>query len=112
MLGNRVGTIHPNSINQKCIVAQRYLKFRVENLYLVGFFMDRADGNDIWIQFNFERLADFCYKCGMLNHVTGKCKFGEPAIITSPNGISAKVFGPWLKLQEAFCLLIYQMRRR
>lgn len=52
MLGNMVGTIHVNSINRKCIVAQRFLRLRVEikvgDLLPAEFFMDRADDNDIW----------------------------------------------------------------
>lgn len=47
-----------------------------------------------WIQFKYERLSDFCYKCKALDHVTGRCPFQNPATVTSINGIVSKLYGP------------------
>lgn len=108
MLGSKIGIIHKESVNRRSVIAQRYLRFRVdiqvENPLPTGFFLEREDG-DIWIQFKLERLLDFCYKCGVLQHVTGRCKFRDPVMVTTPNGISARLYGPWLKTENNESLL-------
>lgn len=35
----------------------------------------------------------------MLDHVTGKCFFKEPATLTTINGVSTQLFGAWLKAE-------------
>lgn len=42
-------------------------------------------------------MSDFCYKCGVASHVTGRCTLGDPATITSANGITTKLYGPWTR---------------
>lgn len=68
-------------------------------------FSKRDGGEDLWIQFNYERLSNICYKCGSINHITEKCNFESPAFITTSVGISAKVYGPWLKAENSGGLL-------
>lgn len=108
MLGSKIGIIHNESINMRSVIVQRYLRFRVdiqvENPLSAGFFLEREDG-DIWIQFKFERLLDYYYKCGVLQHVTGRCKFRDLVMVATPNGISAKLYGPWLKAKNNESLL-------
>lgn len=65
-----------------------------------GFFMETNDGNDLWIQFKLERLLDFCYTCGMLDNVTGRCNSREPMIATTLNGLSAKLLGSWMRAEN------------
>lgn len=36
----------------------------------------------------------------MLDHVTRWCQFKEPAKVTNANGISTKLYGPWLKAKS------------
>lgn len=72
----------------------------INNPLLVGYFMMRNDGNDTWIQFKLKRLADFCYMCGLISHVTGCCSNKDPTVVTTPNGISAKLFGLWLRVES------------
>lgn len=57
------------------------------------------------MQFKFERLPNFCFRCGLLDHVTGRCKFGVPATLTSHYGVSARIYGPWLKAEVASSLI-------
>lgn len=101
--------VYEETINRRCIVANRYLRFKVEisikSPLPAGFFQKRFGGGETWIQFKYERLADFCFKCGMLEHVTGKCSFTVPATITSGNGIATNLFGMWLKAENAGSLL-------
>lgn len=66
-----------------------------------GFFQRRVEDEDYWIQFKYEQLSDFCYKCGVISHVTSRCSFEDPATITTANGISTKLFGPWLRSEHS-----------
>ena len=70
-----------------------------------GFFQKRGKGEEFWVQFKLERLSDFCYKCGLLSHVTGQCTFVAPARITSSSGIVAKLFGPWIQAESEGSIL-------
>lgn len=104
MVGSIIGTIHPGSITKSCVMAQRFLRFKVDidlsNPLLARFFHEKEDGKEIWIQFKFERMGDFCYRCGLICHVSGKCLFETPATISTSDGITAKLYGPWLKAEN------------
>lgn len=62
-----------------------------------GFFFQKGNGEELWVHFKYEKLADVCFICGMLSYVTSRCTFKEPAKITSKEGISASLYGHWLK---------------
>lgn len=112
-IGNKICEVHHNTINRRCIVVQRYLRFRVDILIKspipAWYFMMRNNGNDLWIQFKFERLLDFCYRCGLLTHVIGRCNNKVPTLVTTPNGISAKLFGPWIRAENGGTLEFINM---
>lgn len=76
---------------------------------LTCYFQKRDDGKDSWIQFKFERLLDFCYKCGALDHVTGRCNFNTPATVTSVNGVVANMFRPWLRAEHQGSLSFFNL---
>lgn len=99
-LGNLIGELDEASLSKKVVISERFLRFRVEVLVEqplpAGFFMDLGEGEETWIQFKYECLADFCYRCGMLNHVTGKC---HSRIFTSVKSNDGLVYGPWLKAE-------------
>lgn len=96
-IGERMGGVHRGTINKRSVMHNSYLRFRIDidvrKSLPVSFFQERKDGYELWIQFKFERLPDFCFKCGMIDHVTGKCHFKEPTYITTINGVSAQLFG-------------------
>ncbi|PWA95005.1 hypothetical protein CTI12_AA054370 [Artemisia annua] len=54
-----------------------FLRFRVEvNItkpIVPGFFIPRSDGKESWITLKYERLSDFCYRCGCLGHCRESC---------------------------------------
>lgn len=104
-IGSRVSTLHQETVNRKSVVAHRFLRVRmdisVKNSIPADYFYERADGDELWVQFKYERLPDFCFHCGFLDHVTGKCSFSNLATITSAHGVTAKVYGPWLKAEVA-----------
>ena len=108
-IGNLVGVVEEISINNKTVVAQHFLRVRIDipvaNPIPAGFFQNRGNGKEVWIQFKIERLPDFCYTCGLLNHVTGRCTFSTPAMITTGAGLQAKLYGPWLRAENAGTIL-------
>lgn len=104
-IGSRVGLLHRETVNIRCVVAHRYLWVRVDlslkNSIPAGYFYERADNDELWVQFKYKRLLDFCFRCGFLDHVTGRCRFETPATITSAHGIIVRAYGPWLKAEVA-----------
>lgn len=69
------------------------------------FLPKKENKEKVWIQFKLERLSDFCYKCGALDHVTKSCRFADLATIISGNRIMEKVYGPWLRAKHGGNLL-------
>ncbi|XP_060667419.1 uncharacterized protein LOC132799480 [Ziziphus jujuba] len=99
-----LGSVHSNSISKGCVVGQHFLRFKIDlstlNPLPPGFFQDRDDGTQKWIQFKYEKLSDYCYKCGRLDHVTRACRFENPATITTKDGNTVKVYGPWFRAEH------------
>lgn len=87
----------------------RYLRIRVDitvnEPIPASFFQNRNEGDSSWVQFKYEHLSDFYYKCEALNHVMGRCNFEESAMITSVNRIVAKLYGLWLSVEHQGNLL-------
>ncbi|KAK9275171.1 hypothetical protein L1049_022432 [Liquidambar formosana] len=89
---------------------RKFVRFKVEfNVWdplKTGFVLKRIARPDVWIQFKYERLSDFCYRCGRLSHVSKAC------ILVSPVGCELDgsvcqgplAFGPWLRAEYSDCL--------
>lgn len=92
MVGKTIGIVHEETINRRCVVAQRYLRFKVDidstEPLPAGFFQGTSEGDDIWIQFKYERLSDYYFNCGQIDHITGRCTFREAAKVTTATGVS------------------------
>lgn len=56
-------------------------------------------------QFKYETLVDFYYKCGLINHVTGRCTYSESTLVTTRNGITTSLYRPWFHLKDKGSLL-------
>lgn len=69
-IGNQIGTLHQESINKKCMVGHIYIRIRVdieaEAPIPAGFFQNKPNREEFWIQFKYERLLDFFYKCSAI----------------------------------------------
>ncbi|KAJ4841100.1 hypothetical protein Tsubulata_037185 [Turnera subulata] len=53
-------------------------------------------GNTVWISFKYEKLADFCYRCGRLDHKLQSCK----EKIRKDEALERKAtnsFGAWMR---------------
>ncbi|PQM34165.1 hypothetical protein Pyn_37935 [Prunus yedoensis var. nudiflora] len=55
-----------------------------------GFWLKRRDGIESWVEFQFERLSDFCFQCGRLGHALKSCTFSPP-----PEGNAG--YGKWTR---------------
>ena len=51
-------------------------------------------GEQRWISFKYERLPNFCYRCGMLSHGLRDCPEGKVEALPE---ISALQYGAWLR---------------
>ncbi|KAL3517694.1 hypothetical protein ACH5RR_020283 [Cinchona calisaya] len=75
------------------VLCRKFLRIRVvldvRKPLLCGFWVSRTELSDIWIEFKYEKLGVFCYKCGRIGNNYRACKF--------PAG-KAK-FGPWLQAE-------------
>ena len=48
-----------------------------------------------WVQLKYERLPNFCYRCGFLNHILKDCS--EPGEQTAVGGDEELLYGAWLR---------------
>lgn len=82
----------------RCVVGDKYLSFKVEirvDAPLPAcYFLKRVIEEETWIQFKFERLSDFCYRCRRLMHITGKCIEEGITTVTTGTRIITKLYGP------------------
>ena len=57
--------------------------------------LEPQDGEPFWIYFQYEKLPNFCYACGKLDHVIRECEDGDGV---SPNTPVAELpFEAWLR---------------
>ncbi|KAF3950817.1 hypothetical protein CMV_023477 [Castanea mollissima] len=74
------------------------VEVKVDDPLQSGFYLDTSPQPDLWVQFKYERVAEFCYKCGRLGHLKARC--------LEVNHIDVQVsskepygFGHWMKVE-------------
>ncbi|XP_030970768.1 uncharacterized protein LOC115991172 [Quercus lobata] len=72
---------------------------KVEDPLLSGFFLDRNTQPNLWIRFKYERIVEFCFKCGRLGHLKARCLWADAEV--KSNSKDPFGFGPWLKAEAA-----------
>lgn len=74
--------------------ARGFLRVRVmintSNPILAGCWLARQGDWDSWVEFCYERLQNFCYKCERIGHVSSECS------IQSNNNSYAE-YGEWTR---------------
>lgn len=106
MIGNLFNKmLQFESYTRTNILGTKYLRMQVEveinKPIPVGFFHNMGKKGR-WISFQYERLPDICYRCGILGHVERNC----PASETSNIRILGDLYGPWLKTEAEAALLV------
>lgn len=109
LIGFKVRIVHEDIISRKLVINQCYLRFRVNiplnEAILTGFVQWISKREEYWVQFKYERLTNFCYNCGFIDHVTGRCTFRELAKVIIRSGITMKLYGSWLRTEEKGSIL-------
>lgn len=100
VISKLIGT--PVNLPHKATMKNKHLKFICLRVFMdltkalkTGFFFNRGTLPTVWIQFKYERLSDFCYKCGELGHNVGTCQKTMPH---SEGVLDPRyAFRPWLR---------------
>lgn len=80
--------IEVNFSGDDLVCMSRFLRVKVEfevsKPLESGIFLDRDPLPGIWIQLKYERVADFCFKCGRLGHVKVRCSSQVQKMLNEP----------------------------
>ncbi|KAM0967231.1 hypothetical protein ACFX1X_023209 [Malus domestica] len=74
--------------------ARDFLRVRVlvnsENPLVLRCWLKREVNRETWVEFRYERLQDFCYLCGRIDHINTECSYAR-------NLGGAEGYGDWIK---------------
>ncbi|XP_042976264.1 uncharacterized protein LOC122307436 [Carya illinoinensis] len=96
-IGSTIGKVHSVETDEQGYGWGNFLRVRVEvnvNKALARGRMLKHGGRQCWVQFKYERLTNFCFKCGHLQHANGKC--------SSLGSQATEQYGYWLRAAAVF----------
>ena len=64
-----------------------------------GIFLVRKDLPYLWTSLKYEKLADVCYRCGIIGYETYACQ-GKSFFICNPFGHEFLASRPWLRVEN------------
>lgn len=97
-IGNKINIVHKESLWQ-CVMAHRYLRGK-------GRYFNSKPNYDGFLStvkpmkmkfgcnLSMNVWLNFVKKCSLLDHVIGNCKFDNTKMMTTTNGVTARVYGP------------------
>lgn len=86
--------LHP----EPALWAKKYIRLQVEidlRKPIPSGFMHKLASKTSWIQFRYERLAEYCYSCGIMGHSKAGCSIGK--VLNDSHGDD--IYGPWLRAE-------------
>lgn len=89
----------------------RYMRLQVEvdlRKSIPSGFLHKLEGRKIWIQFQYEHMAEVCYKCGVIGHSKVTC--GSPKISSHLEG--GDLYGPWIRAEANMFTVVSEGLRR
>jgi hypothetical protein len=98
-IGNEVGRFIEADVHENGLGWGRFLRVRVEiditQPLLRGKILEITDNKPFWVDFRYEHLPIFCYRCGRLGHSGHDCVEGRRSgdTIISPG----EHYGTWLR---------------
>ncbi len=99
-IGNAIGWFIEADVPENGLGWGRYLCIRVDvdvSLPLLrGKILERADGSLFKVDFQYEHLPTFCYRCGCLGHGGNECIVGRGSRNVMSGGVS-DLYGSWLR---------------
>ena len=100
-IGSLVGrTLDTDAVSPGQGIWRRSTKVRVEfdisSSLIPGFPLERNGLPDLWIPFKYEKLGNFCFRCGMLGHELRDCP-GSGMHLLRKARETIEMFGKWLR---------------
>ena len=100
LVGNKAGSVvvvdfseSPSGIWQR--FARVRVNVNVNKPLCPGVFLPRHERTDIWISLKYERLPEYCLRCGILGHTEVHCETNK-VFLTNEFGRKFPAFGEWL----------------
>ena len=76
------------------------VKFDIIYPLILGFPLGRDGLPNLWIPFKYEKLGNFCFKCGMLEHEHRDCS-GFRDQLMRKEGMQFGIFGKWVRVNNS-----------
>ena len=79
---------------------RKFFRIKVEvdvsNPLIPGVFLPQPNRSDVWIRLKYEKIADLCYRCGVIGHDQKSCS-SVMFQLQNPSGNFFKAVGLWLR---------------